>query len=424
MTLLSATRAICSVVLLLGAQAVSADGRFYASDYTPELADQRALIAFDGKRQVMLIESRISLQDGRPAMSLGWVVPVPNVPEIAVADPAAVRDMYRQIRHNTDPTTLPVVPFVFALLPFAYLYGNFLRRRGHPDATLLRSSVLVGLIGGILSLVSLSAPTPAGPESGVEVIKALQVGPLDAKVLRASSGAELVDWLKVNGFAYGERDVDAVEDYLRRRWLFVAAKLTPQAGTAFEGVSGSPPLVLSFPTKEALYPVALTAAGGQPLNLVLYVFALERVEPNVAMRVAFAGATRNPTGNLHRESDKAATALFAALKPSPNYLTKLTEKLDADKMHQDIRFTSAVAKVDFRDWTIGPMFTFWVGGAFMIGSIAWLLQLAGRGRWRLSGLAWFAISMSISWLLAALFLLGSAGKQYWKYRRERILELP
>lgn len=49
-----------------------------------------------------------------------------------------------------------------------------------------------------------------------------------------------------------------------------------------------------FPAKEAVYPVALTAAGGQPLDLVLYVFAASRVEPSAAMHLAYAGPSANP----------------------------------------------------------------------------------------------------------------------------------
>jgi hypothetical protein len=398
---------------LLGAPPASADGRIYASDYTPEIADQRALIAFDGKRQVMLIENQLSL--GKPAKQLGWVVPVPSEPQFAAVDKLSVARMYRQLRHKSDPRTLPVAPLVLLLVPFAYVFGIFLGRRKHPDATLLRASALLGLIGGLLSLVSLSTTMPA--PAGIEVVKALEVGPLEVKVLRASSATELADWLKSNGFASGSQDAAVVEGYVQRGWLFVTAKLSPRAGSAFQGDSVTPPLLMSFATREALYPVALTAAGGQPLELALYVFAAQRVEPTAAMRVAYAGTARLPNV-FFAEDDKAAAALFAGLDPSPHYLTKLTQRLDASRMREDMRFASAAERGDFRGWTVGPVFAVWVGGALVIAAIAFLLQLAGRGRWRVSALAWFAISICVSWLLAALLLVVNLFRQYWQRNPE------
>lgn len=102
MTRIRRNQILVAAVLVVAAQAATADGRMYASDYTPEIADQRALIAFDGERQVMMIENSIALPDGRPITSLGWVVPVPEVPEIAVADPSSVRREYRGLRHQTS----------------------------------------------------------------------------------------------------------------------------------------------------------------------------------------------------------------------------------------------------------------------------------------------------------------------------------
>jgi len=411
-------RAWFALALLVGAQAAYADGRIYASSYAPEISDQRALIAFDGARQVMLIENRISLLDGRPISSLGWVVPVPAVPEIAVTDRTSLRRFYQELRFQADPEVFPVAPFVLVLVPIALAYAIRLRKQEHPDARMLRASAWIGLVGCLLALVSLSAPPPSGSESGVEIVKTLRSGPLDAKVVRASAGAELVDWLKLNGFEYGKADVAAIDDYLRRKWLFVVWKLVPPPEGVFEGESASPALILSFPTREPVYPLALTAAGGRSLNLVLYVLARARIEPSVTMRTAFAGPVNVLTGMFFGEQHQAAAALLGALRPMPGYLTKLVKKLSADEMRQDIHFIDATGKGAFRDWAVGPMFTFWVGGAFIVALAAGLLQLAGGGRWRLSGPAWFAISMFLS-PLAILLLLARAVGQYQEYRKTR-----
>jgi len=413
------TRIWIALFLVIAATAASADGRMYAKGFTPEIPDQRALIAFGGARQVMLIENRVSLPDGRQVPSLGWVVPVPAVPEIAVVtDRTSLRRFYTRMRLQSDPDALPVAPFVLVLVPIAFVYAIRLRRLKHPDARTLRASAWIGLIGCLLALVSLPASPPSRLDSRVEVVKALRSGPLDAKVVRAASGAELVDWLKENGYEYGKGDLEAVDDYLRRKWLFVAAKLVPEPGAAFESASASPALVLSFPTSQPVYPLALTAAGGRSLDLVLYVFASKRLEPSVTMHTAFAGAVAWPSSNFNTEQDKAAAALFGELRPPPYYLTKLVGSIPADEMKQDIRFTDAAGKGNFQDWTVGPMFTLWVGGAAIVSLVAFLLQIGGRGRWRVSGPAWFAISMFVS-PLAIIVLLVNAVRQYREHRKTR-----
>ena len=421
-------RAVFTVALLVTPQAANADGRIYASDYTPEIPDQRALIAFDGERQVMVIENHVALPDGRPATSLGWVVPVPDVPEISVAETAVVGRGYRSLRHRIDPLTLPVAPFVFGAALMGLVVAFRQPRSERPDVKTLGGAAWIGLIGSILAAFSLSAPMPGGADSGVNVVKALQVGPLDAKVVRASSGAELVDWLNSNGFAYAERDVAVVGDYLRQKWLFVVAKLAPRPGHAFEGASKSPPLVLSFPTREAVYPVALTAVGGKPLDLVLYVFAPGRVQSSVLMTVEYAGighdemfplSFSHPPGISNRddvEADKAQV-LWSDVQKGASYLTKLSGKLSPEDMLTDIRLVKASVTGDsYRRWSTGPIFNVWFGGAGVVALAALLLQLAGRGRWKCNAVVWFMISICMS-PLALMLLLGSVGQQWWEWRK-------
>lgn len=108
--------------------------------------------------------------------------------------------------------------------------------------------------------------------------------------------------------------------------------------------------------------------------------------------------------------------MFQALEPAPSYLTKVSKKLSPAEMVQDIRFKSTAGQDTYRDWTTGTVFNFWVGGTALIGLVAFLLQCAGRGRWRCNGFAWFAISMSLSPLML-LVLFGSVGQQYWQSRK-------
>jgi hypothetical protein len=149
--------------------------------------------------------------------------------------------------------------------------------------------------------------------------------------------------------------------------------------------------------------------------VALYVFAKGRIAASVPLHIAFAGPRDLHTG--HFEEGSGARKLLDGVD-APGYLTKLTGRLDAANMREDIRFADAAALGPYRAWTPGPLFVSWLGGAAVVGLLAWLVSLASRGRWPMLGHVWFMIAMSVSWMLAALLLLANLFRLHWRRNPE------
>jgi len=78
------------LVVCLPASAL-ADGKFYSSERVPPgLPYQRALIAHDGGRELLILQSKFEGE----AKDFGWVVPLPSVPELASMDMEACRRLF------------------------------------------------------------------------------------------------------------------------------------------------------------------------------------------------------------------------------------------------------------------------------------------------------------------------------------------
>jgi hypothetical protein len=74
------------LMLLMGSTPALADGGFYWSEsIPPEIPYQRALLFFDGDRETLIVQSKY-LTSRSTTGALGWVVPVPAVPELASVD--------------------------------------------------------------------------------------------------------------------------------------------------------------------------------------------------------------------------------------------------------------------------------------------------------------------------------------------------
>jgi hypothetical protein len=66
--------------------------------YPPNIPYQRAVVWFNDEREILLLQSRYDANKAQPLSQLGWVVPVPAIPELATVDRKGSR---RQCRHLT-----------------------------------------------------------------------------------------------------------------------------------------------------------------------------------------------------------------------------------------------------------------------------------------------------------------------------------
>jgi len=114
-----------------------------------------------------------------------------------------------------------------------------------------------------------------GGGGGVSVVQMVDIGPVTAAVLAASSGAELTQWLGDNGFAVPAGDQAVVATYIGPGKFFVAFKRndTP-SGASSVGVS------FSVPGDQRGYPLRISRVGADTrLGIQVFVAAPEVVSP-------------------------------------------------------------------------------------------------------------------------------------------------
>lgn len=180
-------------------------GMMVSRDGLTELGGFAALISFDGRTEDTVAAIRYS----GPDTSFGWVVPLPAKPEITKADPAGL--------YAADGITTPP----------------------HPER---------GAFG-----FGAAAPPPAGT---VQELGRTSVAGLEFVTLAAHDRAALARWLRSHGFVLRGSESPALQTYLNRGWVIVAARaqpgVTPKAGAIW--------VRFRFPTRQATYPLALAAA--------------------------------------------------------------------------------------------------------------------------------------------------------------------
>jgi hypothetical protein len=197
-----------------------------------------------------------------------WILPVPAPPEISIGSPA----LFDTLRAATQPM---------------FLIDDFVEGTCRPHPRCIHSSgcgeVSTGCgmtsspggmpwTGGYVEVDAAPRMTVPDPDAGsgmpVTIYSDERVGPYDAVVLGATTGAEVVTWLREHGYDIPEQSVELLEPYAASGQVFVALRLSANAAT---GVLR--PITLRMTTAEACLPIRLTAIATVP-NMPIAAFFL------------------------------------------------------------------------------------------------------------------------------------------------------
>jgi hypothetical protein len=229
--------------LLTTATPVLADGGFFPDSLYRDLYEvsQKAVILYGnstgnvtgnytGNYTEHLI---LSVSFEGDAEDFAWVIPVPNLPEIAVTD----AELFRELSDFTA-TEIPSPGF--------------------------------GCFDGALE--------GEGEQNGVDVIEEQVVGPYATAILSATNATALADWLNANGYIFPEKGEEIASEYIEKEWYFVATKINAvEEGTSEVLAEGAiEPIVLSFASNETVYPLrisSLSTATEEPPEVLLYVLS-------------------------------------------------------------------------------------------------------------------------------------------------------
>jgi hypothetical protein len=345
------------VFLFVGSVPVLADGMFYwPESIPPEIPYQRALLLFEGGYETLIVQSKYHMSSSATS-EFGWVVPVPSVPEMASVEPDLAEWLFWELASNSQPavTDLPrslgnllgviclfIVPasgFVLLLCGVSFLTNRlgFIRRRR--EAVAVAAAFLFTASLGVLMILALYATwfMPPSATSTIEVLTEEQVGIYEVQVVKAGEAGDLIQWLNENRFQFDKEDTQVFDEYLRRGWCFVVARVDPTRH-----------MDAKILTEGPVYPLALTATAGNDTQVLLYVLSKHKWENDGRLRLEYAGGAS--LGLLEDVCRGASPGLAAACLDDTllPYLCKFKGTLTPAQMEQDLVLTPAEDDESYR----------------------------------------------------------------------------
>lgn len=337
-------------LLIFAPEAARADGKFFPREKVPlDLPYQRAIISYDGAEELLIVQSKYK----GSASEFGWVVPVPAEPKVGCLSPGVGDRIFRSMDSMTRPEVKNRLPLLaWGLGVLFVIVGVFEDvRRNERDKRGRRSFRSTGLALGVTLLIMLvaatSIPSLARSPRGVETLQSGVVGVYDMRVIRAADSAPLVAWLQEKGFQYTEEDRAVFDGCVKKGWCFVVLRIAPQtlqAGGAVvsrEGLVSA--LVLRFPSKEIVYPLALTATVGGPVEVLLYTFSKGKLSARAPMELECASPQTQSFAQMFQydfinpqNSAVDPPDYFQGWRHDATYVCKFKGRLAPAQMREDL----------------------------------------------------------------------------------------
>lgn len=139
---------------------------------------QKAIIVHNAGREDMLLQVKYE----GPLNEFGWLIPVPSLPTVQKGSMEAF-----------------------------YELSQLTQRRFGVQQSETRGD--------------LAPPNAAGPADPVKVIAIKTVGAYEVAILSAKDSGSLARWLELHGYSLAGGKSAVVDDYIRKGWYFVAAKI-------------------------------------------------------------------------------------------------------------------------------------------------------------------------------------------------------
>ena len=350
------------IVVLMTSVPTLADGKIYWAEEVPlEIPYQRALLLFDGERETLIVQSKYQVADSATSDSLGWIVPVPSVPELASIDPQLADTLFSELseRARVKHRALGFTEILLLAIAFVPLGGSILTLLAcwlsHyvPAMHFVQQHRKQLILGALLALVPSACayvlfyinpytPLNALPSS-VEVIKAGQVGVYDVQVVKAHQAKDLIEWPTQNRFRFDQEDTRVFDEYLRRGWCFVVARIDrsswiEEKAVLSEGLAA--PLIMRFEVDAPVYPLALTSTSGHETQVLLYLLSEQKWQDDGRLGPQYAGRVRLPRRDDLR-SEVEPAGFFSRADLALPYLCRFKATLTPEQMRQDLIFTPA-----------------------------------------------------------------------------------
>lgn len=228
-------------------------------DQPPEVVQAAERVVF-GLESDGRVEMHVQVAYEGPAEEFGWIVPVPEEPELFVSTSA----LFPSLARATEP-----------LWDLAFQVEGRCRQPFRlPTLGCAEGPAFIGV----------EPPNPFSepiPPVGIDILSETTVGPYQTVVLRALSVATLTDWLADGGFDVPIGFERAVTPYVAADAAFVALRLRK----GFDA-GDLAPLGMRWDADHATIPIMLTSIAAVPdMPLEVYVLGEHRAVPESYLHV-------------------------------------------------------------------------------------------------------------------------------------------
>ena len=274
---------IVIIVFSLTCKTVKADGSF-TSEYLDDvyMVEQLVLICLNNNTVDLVIEIEYELMQSE---NFGWIIPLPNVPEIDT-ESESLSGIFSEL---SDLTTddLPLQ------LPIIYTGDG-------------------------------EAPASASNQ-GVTVIEQTKVGIYEVTTLEATSSDDLVEWFGGNDFIVPDGAEEVFQDYIDDGWIFVTMELeSPE-----ENIGHVHPIHFTFNSESPVFPMKLTEFSSEYTDLLMYIAGNDEW--------TFSGATKEWDYYINRSTLNPSYPMLYEFFPGDVFLTKLSRNFSINNdVYDDI----------------------------------------------------------------------------------------
>lgn len=238
--------------------------------------------------------------------------------------------------------------------------------------------------GGGFPLGCSAAPTYA-LAGRVTVIEEKRVAGFDATVLTARSGADLVNWLKDNGFAYSPAVAEWAKPYLGGDWHFTALKIRKDKA-ANDDIKAAA-LRISFKTDRPIFPYREPDSAGSGDNLAaksrllrIYFIAEAQYEGRINGSQPWSGKTKW-SGDItaHRKTLINSLNLPESTGPSNWWLTEIEDQWPYKTAAGDVYFSPATRQRSMERGTASNESPIDPSALVMLAGFLWVVRPKKRG---------------------------------------------
>ena len=320
---------IAAVGLSLHNPSAEACGGLFCQTVPVDQQAERIIFTMNGDDT---ISAYVQINYTGSAPDFSWVVPVPTVPEVDVAE----IESFDELSNLTQPVFIPP--------PL-------------PDCAMIelrRSEAGEGAF-------------PPSVNNAVDVLAAGSVGPYDYVVVDSPEPDALITWLRENNYQITEEMEPLVHVYNAEGMVFLAMKLQPD-----QGAQDIQPVKMTYQSSRPMIPLRLTAVAANPdMNVVTWIFGDAQAYPtnyahptindkNIRYFIGSFGNAHNYVQLVDQTVDLYEGRAFITeyAQPTAELSNQIADPLLQELFAENTYVTRVFGRISPEEMTVDPVFDF------------------------------------------------------------------